>query len=52
MNATLSIMDIAAHPGERVTRTRPSCWCGQDLQYVARTHCPRCGRSRSRWAGR
>ena len=52
MNATLSIMDIPAHNGERVIRTRPSCWCGQDLQYVDRSHCPRCGRSGSRWAGR
>ncbi len=24
------------------------CWCGQDLEYVQRTHCPRCGTALSR----
>ena len=27
-------------------RTRPAadvCWCGQDLEHVHGTHCPRCG---------
>ena len=23
----------------------PTCWCGQDLEYVRRVHCPRCGRA-------
>ena len=23
----------------------PTCWCGQDLEYVGRIHCPRCGRA-------
>lgn len=52
MNTTLTTIGIAAQQGVRVHRTRPSCWCGQDLQYVDRSHCPRCGRSGSRWAGR
>jgi len=24
------------------------CWCGQDLEYVQHSHCPRCGRARGR----
>jgi hypothetical protein len=26
----------------------PVCWCGQDLEYVQHTHCPRCGTARAR----
>lgn len=25
----------------------PHCWCGQDLEYVYRGHCPRCGIARA-----
>ena len=23
------------------------CWCGQDMDHVRRTHCPRCGTARA-----
>ncbi len=26
----------------------PVCWCGQDLEYVQYSHCPRCGTARAR----
>ena len=25
----------------------PNCWCGQDLEYAPRDHCPRCGTARA-----
>jgi hypothetical protein len=52
MSTTFSTMDLSAGKGERVSRTRSSCWCGQALDHVTGRHCPRCGRSASRWAGR
>lgn len=24
-----------------------TCWCGQDLEYAPRDHCPRCGTARA-----
>lgn len=52
MTTTTTILDIPARTGEHVSRARTSCWCGQDLELVTRTACPRCGRHASRWAGR
>lgn len=25
----------------------PRCWCGQDLEHVRSSHCPRCGTARA-----
>jgi hypothetical protein len=50
MHTTLSISELPASLGERVSR--PACWCGQDLEYVDGSHCPRCGSSGSTWSGR
>jgi hypothetical protein len=50
MHTTLSISELPASLGERVTR--PACWCGQDLECVDGSHCPQCGSSGSTWSGR
>jgi hypothetical protein len=31
----------------RSNPTPPSCWCGQDLEHVRWSHCPRCGTARA-----
>ena len=51
MHTTPTTIPIPEQVRAYVSSSRPSCWCGQDLEHVHRSHCPRCGRAASRWAG-
>lgn len=45
MNATLPTGTVPARGRSHANQVRTPCWCGQDLEHVRRSHCPRCGRS-------
>ena len=46
--STSTIMDTTRKIPARVSGVPTVCWCGQDLEYVQHTHCPRCGTARGR----
>jgi hypothetical protein len=48
MNTSSTICDTTWPVRARVSGVPPVCWCGQDLEYVQHTHCPRCGTARAR----
>lgn len=53
IKAVSQMSTITLTPNTHSTRaiqanvTPPHCWCGQDLEYACRDHCPRCGRARA-----
>ena len=48
MDTSSTIMDTTGQVRARASGVPPVCWCGQDLEYVRHTHCPRCGTARAR----
>ena len=48
MDTSSTIMDTTGQVRGRGSGVSPVCWCGQDLEYVQHTHCPRCGTARAR----
>ena len=48
MDTSSTIMDTTGQVRARASGVPPVCWCGQDLEYVQHTHCPRCGTARAR----
>ena len=48
MDTSSTIKDTTGQVRARASGVPPICWCGQDLEYVQHTHCPRCGTARAR----
>ena len=48
MDTSSTIMNTSGQVRAPASGVSPVCWCGQDLEYVQHTHCPRCGTARAR----
>ena len=51
MDTSTTILNTTGQVRTRATGAPQVCWCGQDLEYVHHTHCPRCGTARARRYG-
>ena len=49
MDTISAIMNSTWQIRARVSGSSSVCWCGQDLEYVRSSHCPRCGSASDGW---